>query len=249
MNKIFMVVLFCAVGIMALDDVTRPFSFSARDTMKASKFEANFDTIYHAINKLNDTLDASFHRGADSTWVKITVDSLSVLTNISGNPIIDSIQGVDVISGNPAIDSATGPLILTGKLTCDTMTASWYTFDKDTQFYCSLYDGASNLAVVLGYARKFMNSGYASITIGADIVNVSIAGTNDVELRIPTIFRPNTAQYHPIFIKDNGTQMVGAFVILADGHPKIRKNATDLLTASSSNTNIYMASFTYMVGY
>lgn len=115
----------CVVSVLkdnfALDDVTKTFTFSAGDTIKASRLNANWDTLYNAYNRLNDTLDANFQRGSDSTWKRITVDTIIGLAKIGGNPVVDSLQGVDNISGNPKIDSLNGPTILSGKLTCDTL--------------------------------------------------------------------------------------------------------------------------------
>lgn len=80
---------------LALDDVAAPFTFVDSAIIEASEFNANFDTLEGAHNRLIDSLDLRFPRwssllAGDSTFSRITVDSLTGLNVMSGNPTIDS---------------------------------------------------------------------------------------------------------------------------------------------------------------
>jgi hypothetical protein len=109
------IVLIAILAIMndsaAFQDATKPFTFVARDTIKATKLNANWDTVYSHVNNLYDTLDIKFLRFSD--FKDSTIDSIKV-NRIQSNPSIDSIQGTNVIRGNPDIDSISGTTKFTG---------------------------------------------------------------------------------------------------------------------------------------
>lgn len=97
-------IIFGALSVCALDDVSVPYAFSDSGVIEASEFNANFDTIEVRIGQLNDSLELKWARwidllAGDSTFTRVTTDSLTGLNVIRGNPDIDS------ISGNPYVDS------------------------------------------------------------------------------------------------------------------------------------------------
>lgn len=85
----------------ALTNVTKPFNFGIRDSIKSTRFNANFDTLYNRINQTNDSLEKKFIRFNDfndSTIPKIKVDT------IRSAPDIDTIKGDTRFTGSPTID-------------------------------------------------------------------------------------------------------------------------------------------------
>ena len=140
MVVVSLVIQAIVVNSYSLDDVTKPYTFVTRDTIKKDRVNANYDTIYGRINQLNDSLEFKFVRFVDfkdtifdtikarfgridsiTASRHISTDSIIRLICISGNPIIDSIQGADRISGNPIIDSIQGADRISGNPIIDSI--------------------------------------------------------------------------------------------------------------------------------
>ena len=100
--RYFILLLLIVSNVMALNDVTKPYNFSPRDTLKSSKFNANFDTLYNRINQNNDSTDEKFIRWYDFNSHDSTLRYFKVDT-IRSNPNIDSIAGDVKFSGAPTI--------------------------------------------------------------------------------------------------------------------------------------------------
>lgn len=110
----FFIVVLCWNSPNAFQDATKPYTFAPRDTIKATKLNANWDTLYSRTNDLYDSLDVKFIRFND--FRDSTIDSIKA-NRIMGNPSIDSIQGLNVLRGNPDIDSISGTTKFTGAKT------------------------------------------------------------------------------------------------------------------------------------
>lgn len=115
-RNVAMVIAAMVLNVQALNDVTVPKTWAARDTLTRGNLNANNDTIYTRINQLNDSLDLRFVRFSDvkdSTFQKVKCDS------IRSNPDIDS------ISGNPRIDTLTVTTSMTSRgANIDTLTVT-----------------------------------------------------------------------------------------------------------------------------
>jgi len=89
------------ISANGLDDLSRPYAYTPRDTIKAYKLDTNETRLYVGYNKLNDTLDLKFIRYSrmkDSTfdtvkakYVKVTDSISSVLGRFSGKVNADSL--------------------------------------------------------------------------------------------------------------------------------------------------------------
>jgi hypothetical protein len=82
MIKFYTLLLLIVGYCFALNDVTKPYNFAPRDTLKASKFNANYDTLYSRINQNNDSVDIGFIRwydlnSHDSTLRYFKVDTIT----------------------------------------------------------------------------------------------------------------------------------------------------------------------------
>jgi hypothetical protein len=108
--------LFIVSNLFALNDVSKPYNFLPRDTLKSSKFNANYDTLYLRINQNNDSVDNSFIRFYDLEKHDSTLKYLAVDT-IRSNPNIDSITGNVIITGSPTITGTLTANALSGPLT------------------------------------------------------------------------------------------------------------------------------------
>ena len=86
MNRIFLFLLFVIVATaFSQRTATRPYTFASGDTIRASYFESNYDTIYHVVNDNGDTMNTKFLRKADfrgfmtdSTWPASSFDSIKI---------------------------------------------------------------------------------------------------------------------------------------------------------------------------
>jgi len=102
MIKFYTLLLLIVGYCFALNDVTKPYNFAPRDTLKASKFNANYDTLYSRINQNNDSVDIGFIRWYDLNSHDSTLRYFKVDT-IRSNPNIDSLTGNVVVTGSPTI--------------------------------------------------------------------------------------------------------------------------------------------------
>jgi len=118
MRTAILLVLSLAAGAFALQDLNFPNNFSAGDTIKASNFQANNDSLENLWARNQDSSDAVFIRFTDLSDGDSTLDSLRV-NAIRSNPDIDSIKG------NPRIDSASIGLLRTDSLALSTYANTW----------------------------------------------------------------------------------------------------------------------------
>lgn len=118
--------LFIISNLFALNDVSKPYNFAPRDTLKSSKFNANYDTLYSRTNQNNDSIDNSFIRFYDLEKHDSTLKYVAVDT-IRSNPDIDSIKGDVVITGSPTITGtvySTQDLIATDSVKASTVVST-----------------------------------------------------------------------------------------------------------------------------
>jgi hypothetical protein len=116
MKKIFLLLLIPLGFGYSLNDVTKPYTFVARDTIKSAQLNANWDTLYGRINQINDSLDLRFARYSrikDSTYDSLKakfgrIDSIRTSTKI----ICDSMFTRKINFTNP--DTAFFSCTLTG---------------------------------------------------------------------------------------------------------------------------------------
>lgn len=154
--KIFGVTVFLGVLVLfllknsyGLTNVSVPNTFSSGDTIFASDFNENFDTIYNAYNRLNDSVANKFLRSSafdDTTWSRLRVDSIRSnpdVDSMHGNIWIDSIKGMNCIRGNPDVDS------LSGNPFVDTITTRWLNVD-----FISSASGAADIETLSVYCSR-----------------------------------------------------------------------------------------------
>lgn len=99
--RILLFMLF-AINCFALNDVSKPFNFSAKDTMKATRFNANYDTLYNRINQDHDSLDKKFIRFYDLSHHDSILPYVGV-DSIRSGPDIDTIKGNTRFTGSPTV--------------------------------------------------------------------------------------------------------------------------------------------------
>lgn len=190
MKKSFLFLLFVTCNLFALDDISIPYSFSPKDTIKASKFEANNSEIQTKFNKLNDSLELSFIRfsdleSGDSLLDKVRVDTLRV-DNIRSNPNVDSISGDVRFTGAPTVNgvlTASGGVTgnvtgnVTGSISGGTVSGSTGTF-------------SSTVSVDSIYSAKGINS--AKRITGTDLqVSDSVIGITGKFTKVYSAFTGN----------------------------------------------------------
>jgi hypothetical protein len=203
MKRAFLFLLFVlAVAAFAQRTATRPYTFAAGDTVRASYFESNYDTVYHVVNDNGDTMNNKFLRTTalkDSVWTRIKVDT------ISHSPIIDTILECNKITGNPVVDSIDGPVridfIKLGN------SASFLGNYIDTTFEDTLYDNTTYRAS--GTARVVQIG--KIVTLYQPALTGSITSGSAIISGVPTKFNPPYSFVAAIQVLSNSVYTDGIF--------------------------------------